>query len=400
LLDSLAAAFMRDGWSVKRLIRRIVLSRTYRQSSADRADARIKDPENKLLWRMNRRRLDFEALRDSMLAVAGKLAPTIGGQPISIVATPADPRRTLYSIIERERPLALLKTFDVADPEQHSPQRYQTSVPQQGLFLLNSPFVGEMARHLAARARSLVELYQLALGRSPESGESSRAQPFWDAPAPRDPLTQSGPWRYGTAAFDPVSERVTDFREFRFYTGQTWQNASAGVDPVTGVARLSAAGGAPGDDLRAAAVRRWISPVEAKIEVEARLAHNVGPLQQRFRLSNGIRAWIVSSRQGILGRWRIDPQPPPADHLSYKANPSVDTRLSEVRVLPGEVLDFVVDSIGDYEADTFSWAPKLRAGERLWDAQKDFAGPPFPRLTPREQLAQVLLLTNEFAFLD
>ncbi|MEP6538153.1 MAG: PSD1 and planctomycete cytochrome C domain-containing protein, partial [Bryobacteraceae bacterium] len=126
LLDTLAADFRKDGWSMKRLIRRIVLSGTYAQSSADRPEARQVDPENKLLWRMPRRRLDFEALRDSMLAVAGKLDDSIGGQPISIVATPADPRRTIYSMIEREKPLALLKNFDVADPEQHSPQRYQT----------------------------------------------------------------------------------------------------------------------------------------------------------------------------------------------------------------------------------------------------------------------------------
>ena len=97
LLDTLAAGFMQDGWSTKRLIRRILLSETYRQSSADRPAARLKDPENKLLWRMPRRRLDFEALRDSMLAVAGRLDPTIGGQPVSIVAIPADPRRTLYN---------------------------------------------------------------------------------------------------------------------------------------------------------------------------------------------------------------------------------------------------------------------------------------------------------------
>ncbi len=400
LLDSLAAEYRKDGWSTKRLIKRIVLSQSYRQSSADRAEARRKDPENKLLWRMNRRRLDFEALRDSMLAVAGKLDPAIGGQPVSIVAVPADTRRTMYAMIERERPLALLKTFDVADPEQHSPQRYQTTVPQQGLFLLNSPFMGEMARSLAGRARDLSDLYQLTLGRKPAAGETARAETFWRDTSPGEPAPEPVAWQYGTAAFDPETGKVTDFRPFRFFTGKAWQNASAGVDARTGVARLTASGGAPGDDLRSAAVRRWISPVDGKLDIKAKLAHNVGPFQQRFKLSNGIRGWIVSSRQGVLGKWRIDPQPPPKDHLSYKANPSVDTGLTAVAITRGEIIDFIVDSIGDYEADGFSWAPKLTAPGQNWDAQKDFSGPVFSRLTPREQLAQVLLLTNEFAFLD
>ncbi len=399
LLDALAAEFMRDGWSVKRLIRRMVLSETYRQSSADRPEARGKDPENKLLWRMPRRRLDFEALRDGMLAVAGKLDGRIGGQPVSIVAVPADGRRTIYSLIERERPLALLKTFDVADPEQHSPQRYQTTVPQQGLFLLNSPFVGEMAQALAGRAGSVAELYQLAFGRAPTAEEARRAAAFW-ADGRRAEPEAAGPWRYGTGQLDVTAGRVREFAPFRFYTGRAWQNASAGLDPATGVARLTATGGAPGDDLRAAAVRRFVAPEGGELEVTGRLVHSIGPFGLRFHLSNGIRGWVVSDRQGVLGKWRVELPPPPADGISYKANPGVDTPLRGVWVAAGETIDFVVDSDGDYEADDFQWAPVVKIGGREWDARKEFAGPPAPRLNGREQLAQVLLLTNEFAFLD
>jgi hypothetical protein len=400
LLDRLAVEYVKGGWSTKGLIRRIVLSRAYQQGSADRAEARAKDPENKLLWRMNRRRLDFEALRDGMLTVAGKLDGTIGGQPISIDTVPADPRRTLYTIIEREKPLALLKTFDVADPEQHSAQRYQTTVPQQGLFLLNSPFVGEMARALAQRSASLEELYQFAFGRKPAPAEAKRATPFWERADTAAPES-AGVWRYGTAAFDPSRGRVDGFKPFRFFTGRGWQNASAGVDAETGVARLTATGGAPGDDLKTAVVRRWIAPSDAVVDITGRLVHNVGPLPLRFKLSNGIRGWVVSSRQGVLGRWRIDPPPPPKDHLSYKVNPGEDTNLAGVAVMAGEAIDFVVDSIDDYEADAFSWAPKLKTADgQAWDASRDFAGPAFARLNGREQLAQVLLLSNEFAFLD
>ncbi|MBL8236342.1 MAG: PSD1 domain-containing protein [Bryobacterales bacterium] len=400
LLDSLAADFRRDGWSVKRLIRRIVLSQTYRQSSADRPEARAKDPENKLLWRMARRRLDFEAMRDGMLSVAGKLHSAIGGQPISIVALPADPRRTIYSIIERERPLALLKTFDVADPEQHSPQRYQTTVPQQGLFLLNSPFVGEMAQAVAAQSKHVPALFRRVLQRDPAPDELERAAIFWNAPPPPERVPGDSPWRYGTAKLDPQAGTVTSFQPFRFFTGTAWQNASAGVDPATGVARLTAAGGAPGDDLASAAVRRWVAPRGGTINIEGKLVLSVGAFAIRFHLSNGIRGWVVSSRQGILGKWRVDPPAPPADGINYAANPSVSTSLKSISVQRGESIDFVVDSSGDYEADNFQWSPVITLDNSKWDARKDFAGPAIPRLTPREQFAQVLLLTNEFAFLD
>ncbi len=400
LLDSLASDFIRDGWSMKRLIRRLVLSETYRQSSASQAEARLKDPENKLLWHMPRRRLDFEALRDAMLAVSGRLDATIGGQPISITAIPADPRRTLYAMIERERPLALLKTFDVADPEQHSPQRYQTTVPQQGLFLLNSPFVGEMARHLAARAGDVRELYQLALGRVPSASEAARAGMFWRAEPAAEPTPEKSAWQYGTARFDPASGRVTGFQPFRYFTGKAWQNASAGLDAKTGVARITATGGAPGDDLANVAVRRWVSPIDGAVDLDGKLVLAVGAFELRFKLSNGIRGWLVSNRRGVLGQWRVDPPPPPKDQISYQANPGVATELKSVAVTRGEILDFLVDSDGDYEADDFQWSPTLTAANAAWNAQKQFAGPAIPKLTPREQLAQVLLLTNEFAFLD
>ena len=398
LLDTLAANF-RQTWSMKQLIRQLVLSETYRQSSADRPEARAKDPENKLLWRMPRRRLDFEAMRDAMLATAGKLDETLGGQPISIVTTPADPRRTIYAMIERERPLALLKTFDVADPEQHSPQRYQTTVPQQGLFLLNSPFIGEMAQSVAARAHDLDSLYKAVLHRPPTAREREQSTSFWNAPAVPAPAPAS-PWQYGTATLDPDAGTTAHFAPFRFFTGRAWQNASAGLDPKTGVAKLTANGGAPGDDLANAVVRRWVAPAAGKLNVEGKLVLNVGALAIRFHFSNGIRGWAISNKKGVLGKWRVNPPPPPADGISYKANPSVDTELKAIEVEQGEIIEFVVDSVGDYEADDFQWSPVLTIGNQKWDARAQFAGPAIRPLTPREQLAQVLLLTNEFAFLD
>ena len=151
LLDHLAVMFMNSGWSMKKLHRAIVLSATYQQASSDNALARKIDPENQFLWRMNRKRLDFESLRDSMLAVAGTLDLRIGGIPYLITSEPSVPRRTVYGFVERGRIPGMLSYFDFPSPDQHAPMRFTTTVPQQALFLLNSAFVAEQSKNLANR---------------------------------------------------------------------------------------------------------------------------------------------------------------------------------------------------------------------------------------------------------
>jgi hypothetical protein len=131
LLDWLACEVMGDGWSTKRLIRRIVLSNTYRQASNERSECVAVDPENLLLWRANRRRLDLESLRDSVLAAAGRLDATIGGPSVPLTASPFPTRRAVYGFIERQNLPAFFRTFDFANPNTHTPERPQTVAPQQ-----------------------------------------------------------------------------------------------------------------------------------------------------------------------------------------------------------------------------------------------------------------------------
>jgi hypothetical protein len=151
LLDHLAAHFMDSGWSIKSLHSRILLSSTFQQASADRAEARALDPENSLYWRMNRRRLDLEATRDSLLAVSGQLDQAIGGPPIPSVTAASNQRRTLYGFLDRLNLPGLYRTFDFPDPTTSSPRRDQTTVAPQALFLMNHPFVIAAARALVAR---------------------------------------------------------------------------------------------------------------------------------------------------------------------------------------------------------------------------------------------------------
>ncbi|MCA9089178.1 MAG: PSD1 domain-containing protein [Planctomycetaceae bacterium] len=152
LLDHLAWRFVHEfGWSMKALHREILLSRTYRQSSLDREAAREVDPENRLYWRQNRRRLDFEAMRDMMQQVAGQLDLTMGGRPVDIIKEPLATRRALYALIDRNNLPGLLRTFDFPAPDSSNPQRVSTTVPQQTLYTLNAPFVQHQAKVLGEK---------------------------------------------------------------------------------------------------------------------------------------------------------------------------------------------------------------------------------------------------------
>jgi hypothetical protein len=150
LLDYLAARFVASGWSIKAMHREIMLSAAYQQSSAYDAPKATVDPENFLLWRMNRRRLDVEAWRDGILAVAGTLDHTIGG-PSSNLADADNHRRTLYGSVSRHKLDELLRLFDFPDPNLTSDKRTVTTVPQQQLFALNDEFMVRNARALAGQ---------------------------------------------------------------------------------------------------------------------------------------------------------------------------------------------------------------------------------------------------------
>jgi hypothetical protein len=187
LLDYLAATFMDEGWSVKKLHRLIMLSNTYRQSSDGDPQTELADVDNRLFGRMNRQRLDLEALRDSLLAVAGRLDSTAGGAAVELTKTPFTTRRTVYGFIDRQNLPGLFRTFDFASPDASTGQRFTTTVPQQALFLMNSPFVIEQAKHFVSRPdiaslpkteERIDRMYRLAFGRVADPEEISSGLQF------------------------------------------------------------------------------------------------------------------------------------------------------------------------------------------------------------------------------
>lgn len=203
LLDYLAWQFMEDGWSVKKLHRLLMLSSVYQQASSNSLRYETLDPDNRLLCKMNVRRLDLESLRDTLLRVAGNLDPSVGGRPIDLLK-PRDGsfanRRTVYGAIDRNDMPSLFRTFDLANPDLSTAQRDATTVPQQSLFFLNSPFVMEQACKLANRpsflqlpddTARLRDLYGRVVLREPSAGEMERGLRFLQAATvPKEPLKE------------------------------------------------------------------------------------------------------------------------------------------------------------------------------------------------------------------
>lgn len=205
LLDYLALTFMDDGWSIKKLIRRLVLTRAYQLATTHHAANFEIDPDNECYWRMTPRRWDAEALRDSMLAVAGRLNPEPPvGSPIAKAGDgpssrprfgvtfrmdPMDPHRSVYLPVMRDNLAEALAVFDGADPSLVVAERHATTVPAQALYLLNSSFVRRTAEQTAQRLldRSLSEsarvreAYFTILNRPADTKELAAAEEFLKA---------------------------------------------------------------------------------------------------------------------------------------------------------------------------------------------------------------------------
>ena len=189
LLDWLAANFIKSGWSIKWLHRTILMSATYQQSSrldASNVAHRTTDPENRLLSHMNRRRLDWEGMRDALLASSGEMNRQIGGESLNVL-NGFVPRRTLYGLLDRLDVPNLLTTFDFPSPAASNPQRDETTVAPQALFLMNGDLSFEVASRLLRRTEiahqtemgvRLKLLFQACFQRSPDSHEEQAARDF------------------------------------------------------------------------------------------------------------------------------------------------------------------------------------------------------------------------------
>ncbi len=198
LLDYLATRFMASGWSVKQMHRLIMMSSVYQESSENNPEYALKDSENRLLWRANLRRLDFEAVRDSMLVFTGELDPAIGGKPVNLTDEPYSDRRSVYGFIDRKKVPELMSQFDFADPDMVNSRRTTTIVPQQALFFMNSPMTINVARKVTRQpeferatdmADRVREIYKVLFQRSPQPQEIAFARDFLTSAGLKNPDT-------------------------------------------------------------------------------------------------------------------------------------------------------------------------------------------------------------------
>ena len=180
LLDYLADFLVKHDWSIKALHREIVLSHTYRQASLATPPAIAADPDNRLLTHQNRRRLEWEALRDRALAVSGLLDLSLYGKSVKIHTNDGSTRRTVYAYVDRQDMPGLFRTFNYPNPDSCTPRRPDTTVPQQGLFWLNSSIVREASDALTSTVlrepdtdQRIQTLFRVALQRDPTPDEAA-----------------------------------------------------------------------------------------------------------------------------------------------------------------------------------------------------------------------------------
>jgi hypothetical protein len=407
LLDYLANSLTENGWSTKQLIRQIVLSNTYRQSSADRPDVRKVDPTNALLWRMNRKRLEVEALRDSLLAVAGNLDATVGGRPVNVEEQPLSHRRALYLMVDRGNVPGLFRAYDFANPAMHAPGRHETTVPQQALFLLNSPFSHEQARGVAKQADDakpaddkawVRAAYRAALGRDPSADEVALGVKFLasaSALKTTGPQRAPAPWLYGYGKWDGEKKRLAAFTPLPHFQDDQWRAGPEYPDPKLGYVALTAEGGHPGESRDIVAVRRWVAPADGTVTVDGVLKHAL-PEGEKPGDADGVRGYVVAGGK-VLAE---------ADVFDNEAA----TNAAKIAVKAGDTIDFVVDPKANNSNDSFTWRvditlvptgkPETEIG---FNSIEDFRGPPAAPgapLSPKEKFAQVLLMSNEFLYVD
>ena len=315
----------------------------------------------------------------------------MGGHPVKLFTEPFPKRRAIYAYIDRQNLPGTLRTFDFASPDLMNPQRSTTSVPQQALYMMNSPFVIAQAETLAdgpdfastsPEERHVQMLYERVLSRKATPSEVKTAIEYVKAALSAPPAPAPVPaWRYGYGNYDAATRKIT-FTPLPHWSGTQWQCGPKVPDPKLGFVHLTAAGGHPSRDL--AAIRRFTAPREMTVALS-------GELARPSNGGNGVHGRIVSDRQGQLAEFDAGPKT------------TVPCSVARIELKSGETLDFILESKGDDNSDGFLWNNVLRTTDGVtFDAKKQFAGPP-PKIdpfTPWERFAQVLLETNEFLFVD
>jgi hypothetical protein len=245
-------------------------------------------------------------------------------------------------------------------------------------------------------------MYRTVLGRSPTSDEVELAIKFvtTEDAQPKEEPPKPTQWQYGYGEFDEATQRLKNFYPLPHFTGSIWRGGEKEPDPKLGWVMLTASGGHAGNTQQHAAVRRWIAPRDCTVSVSGTLAHTA-------EKGDGVRGRLITSTDGLLATWTV-------------ARKSADTRVGPITLKQSDTIDFVVDCgrANNVDFDLFEWQVTIKkeptpaqavtaaAGDdngSSWDSAAEFSGPapkPPTPLSAWEKFAQVLLESNEFAFVD
>lgn len=385
LLDHLASWFMKQGWSLKKLHRYIMLSSAYKQAGYDNASAREIDPENRLLWKFAPRRLSFEAIRDSMLAASGNLNLEMGGRSVRVFKDPNATRRSVYGYIDRQDLPEILRTFGFASPDATTPKRNKTTVPQQALFVMNNPFSIKQAEEMIERKElqklsnpddKIRKLYELLFAREASDEEVLWGKQYIEHEAKTE---DEKVWEYGYGHFDVNKNQVLSFTPLPYFTGSSWQGGPNIPDPKLQWALLRGSSGHVGVDHQHAVIYRWHAPDTGSYTIK-------GMLEHKTHHGDGVQSWVVLNGKQVLG-----------GGVAHNGKTRID--LKPVTMQAGDTLDFVTNCRTEHTHDSFFWQPVITSSDnKQWNPVEGLGHS--VRLNPWAKYVHALMSTNEFIFID
>ena len=399
LLDTLAVAFQQKGGSIKELHRLLLTSKAFRLAAAGAAENDSIDQANTMFWKWNRRRLDFETMRDRVLATSGVLDTRgTGGRSVRLEEAGSDVRRSVYAFVDRYTLPGTFVSFDLPHPDHHSAKRVETTVPQQALYFLNGRLVLRQAARLSSDAafkglpddrRRIHWIYQKLFRRAPSDEEMQVAQDWIGSANPADyapPL--GGYWevRHGPDEGKPSA----DLSPFPIFADNVWKITP---DPSTSPIRWLNAGARGGHaSARHTMVMRWRSNGAGKVRMTGQLT--------RTQKGGNILAWRIDGKGATLAEARLSP------------DASVDIAGTWIDVKPGDTMDFVLRAPDGDACGNVNWTLRIEGREsesqpvaEVGDFTRQFptSNDPIPGAAsadPWADLIQMLWASNEFHFID
>jgi hypothetical protein len=399
LLDQLAVDFEKHGGSIKELQRTLVTSKAFRLAAAGPEKNDPIDEANTHFWKWHRQRLDFESMRDRVLASAGTLdTSTTGGRSVGLESAASDPRRTTYAFVDRYALPGMFVSFDLPHPDHHSPRRVETTVPQQALYFLNGPLVLRQAAKLAQNPEFIAInddrekaawLYRRLYQREASEAEKSAAAEWIEAANPADYAPRlGGYWQalHGVDTGAPGGELTS----FPIFDKGTWKT---GPDVATApVPWLNVTAGSGHPSAGHLLVLRWQATAPGKVRMKGHL--------ERTQKGGAVLAWRIDGKGRTLAEARLEPE----------GKTDIVSPFAEVQT--GDTMDFVLRAPDGDTCGGTNWkivvegresdaAPLEEVGN--FTRQFPTSTNPTPGATqadPWADLIQMLWASNEFHYVD